>query len=237
MKVALTSRTFSDFNTEVSQILGVNFYRSIEAKINVDSAAHECFPSKALALRSPIEVNDVEAIANINIMRAMILSIESDRLESASMLALRRRNAPLAPTGQLTVLKSTGESPLANATLRRGDTTIIQLIAIGDFPSEPEIVFAAKEQIGGNTLFVKTNQLQQGDIEITDISPYVSALGTNQKLTALITIHPGNTANFLGRKVLFYTAEIVDKLADEVYTLETNKFIVEPDVYNYFANR
>lgn len=237
MRVALTSRTFSDFNTQVSEILQFNFKRSIEGKASIDSFAHQCLHNAFLSVRSLIRLGNSTLSGYVNSMRAMTLDIRSDRLESASMLALRRRNAPLPPTGLLTVLKSTGELPLGSATLRRGDTTIIQLTAIGDFPSEPELVFAVKEQIGGSTLFVKTNKSIQGDIEVTDISPYISALGTNQKLTALITIYPGDTAYFVGRKVLFYTAEIVDKLADEVYTIETSRFTVEPDVYNYFTDK
>ncbi|ALF52238.1 hypothetical protein ACX27_04230 [Nostoc piscinale CENA21] len=237
MRVGLTSRTFSDFNTASSQITAFNFYRSIEGKINIDTPSPECTHNAFLALRSPISVNDELPGVIANTKRAMILNIDTDSKDEVSMLALRRRNLPLPPTGQLTILKSTGEALLANATLRRGDTTIIQLIAIGDFPTEPEIVFAAKDQIDGKALFVKTNQLNQGDIEVTDISPYESELGTNQRLVAQIVIYPSDTANFVGRKILFYTAEIVDKLADEVYTLETNKFTVEPDTYNYFANK
>lgn len=230
-RVSLTGRVFSDFNATVSEITGVNFKSSIEGKININSFAHTATTNLAGAITSTITQNDelVEGIASTK--RAMMLDIDTDSFDEVSMAALRRRNLPLPPTGQLTILKSTGETPLANATLRQGDTTIIQLITIGDFPTEPEIVFAAKENIGGNTLFLKTNQLSQGDIEVTDISPYESGLGSNQKLTAQIVIYPHNTAGLNGRKILFYTVEVVDKLADEVYTIETNKFIVEPDVY------
>ena len=237
MRVSLTSRTFSDFNATSSEVSALNFKSSIEGKINVDSFPHDCTHNALLALLTPIRVNDEPSEAITNTKRAMILDIDTDSKDDVAMLALRRRNLPLPPTGQLTILKVTGETPLANATLRRGDTVIIQLVAIGDFPSEPEIVFAATEQIDGKALFVKTNRLNQGDIEVTDISPYESGLGSSQKLSAQIVIHPNDTANFASKKVLFYTIEIVDKLADEVYTLETNKCIVEPDAHNYFKNK
>ncbi len=231
MKLSLTSRTFGDFNTTSSEISALNFKSSIEGKINIDTTGSECTHHALLAVRSPINVNDEIPLIGSHVKRAMIVGIDSGTKDETAMLALRRRNLPLPPTGQLTILKTTGETPLINATLRRGDTTIIQLIAIGDFPTEPEIVFAAKEQIDGSALFLKTNQSNQSDIEVTDISAYDFGLGNNQKLTAQIVIYPHNTAGLNGRKILFYTAEIVDKLADEVYTLETNKFIVEPDVY------
>lgn len=230
MKTSITGRVFSDFNAGLSQITGVNFKSSISGKINVDSFAHTATTNLSGVIACGINQNDelVEAIATSK--RALGFSIDTAAFDEVSMTALRRRNLPLPPTGQLTILKSTGEAPLKDAILRRGDTTIIQLIAIGDFPVEPEIVFAVKEDINGSTLFLKTNQLSQGDIEVTDISPYTSGIGNTQKLTAQIVIYPRNTASLNGRKVLFYTTEIVDKLADEIYTLETNKFIVEPDV-------
>ncbi|MEW6494506.1 MAG: hypothetical protein AB1589_18615 [Cyanobacteriota bacterium] len=231
MRVALTSRVFSDFNTDSSQITAVNFKSSIQGKINVDNYPNELIHNALLALLAPIRVTDEAPSAIANTKRAMTLEIESDRFDETLMLALRRRNLPLPPTGQLTILKITGETPLANATLRRGDTVIIQLVAIGDFPTEPEIVFAVKEQIGASALLVKSNQLNQGDIEVTNISPYESGIGSSQKLSAQIVIYPSDTARFTGRKVIFYSVEIVDKLANEVYTLETNKCIVEPDVY------
>jgi hypothetical protein len=231
MRVSLTSRTFSDFNTAPSEIKALNFKSSIQAKINVDNYSNDLTHNALSALQTPIRVTDVAPSAIANTKRAMSLEIESDRFDETLMLALRRRNLPLPPTGQLTILKITGETPLANATLRRGDTVIIQLVAIGDFPTEPEIVFAVKEQIDGKVLLLKTNQLTQGDIQVTDISPYESAIGSVQRLSAQIVIYPNDTASFIGKKVLFYTVEIVDKLADEVYTLETNKCIVEPDVY------
>ncbi|MBD2364529.1 hypothetical protein H6G36_25705 [Anabaena minutissima FACHB-250] len=230
-RVSLTGRVFSDFNAELSEVLSVNFKSSVEGKININSFAHTAITNLAGSITSTVSQNNEETQAIASSKRAMILDIDTDSKDDVAMLSLRRRNLPLPPTGQLTILKSTGETPLANAVLRRGDTTIIQLIAIGDFPTEPEIVFAVKEDIGGNTLFLKTNQLTQGDIEVTDISPYESGIGSTQKLTAQIVIYPHNTSGLNGRKVLFYTVEIVDKLADEVYTLETNKFIVEPDVY------
>lgn len=230
MKVALTGRILSDFNATVSEITSVNFKSSIEGKINIDSPAHTATTNLAGAIASNVthDTEEVEAIASSK--RALSSAIDTDSFDETSMVALRRRNLPLPPTGQLTILKSAGETPLANAALRQGDTTIIQLIVIGDFPTEPEIVFAVKENIGGSTLFLKTNQLNQGDIEVTDISPYESGLGSVQRLSAQIVIYPQNTLTLSGRKVLFYTAEIVDKLADEVYTLEANKFIVEPSL-------
>jgi hypothetical protein len=236
MRVSLTSRSFSDFNATSSEIAALNFKSSIEGKINVDNLPHECTHHALLALLAPIRVNDEASSVLANTKRAMILDIDTDSKDDAAMLALRRRNLPLPPTGQLTILKVSGETPLANATLRRGDTIIIQLVAIGDFPTEPEIVFAVTEQID-KALFVKTNQFNQGDIEVTDISPYESGIGSSQKLSAQIVIYPNDTDSFIGKKVLFYTIEIVDKLANEVYTLETNKCIVEPDVYNYFKKQ
>lgn len=231
MRVALTGRVYSDFNATVSEITGVNFRRSIEGKINIDSFSHTVATNLNGAIFSTITHDNEELSAIASAKSALELLIDSDGFDGASMAALRRRNLPLPPRGQLTILKSTGETLLANAILRRGDTIILQLIAIGDFPIEPEIVFAVKENIDSNALFVKSNQPSQGDIEVTDISPYESDLGSNQKLTAQIVLYPHNTANFKSKKVLFYTVEIVDKLADEVYTLETNKFVVEPDVY------
>ncbi|KYC42066.1 hypothetical protein WA1_18870 [Scytonema hofmannii PCC 7110] len=232
VKVSLFSRIFTDFNVTPAEILAVNYHRSIKGKINVLEAPNSAVSNAKLALRSPVQVSDALPEFSSNTRRAMVLSIKTDTVDNANIAALRRRNLPLPPQGQLTVLKADSETPLKGATLRRGDTHIIQLTAIGDFPTEPEIVFALKHDIADKPLTVKTNQSNQGDITVTDLSPATTQLGQAQRLIAQIVLYPYDTQGLtLGRKVVFYTAKIIDRLADEIYTIESDRFAL--DTYSH----
>ena len=233
MRVSLLSRIFTD-SSVASQITAFNFKRSIVGKINIDSLTSECKHNCNLSLLSKVRIENQALQLSTNTMRACRLVINVS--EDIQLLALRRRNLPLPPQGQLTLLRSDSEEKLKGNSIRRGDTHIIQATIIGDFQSEPKIIFVAREQVDGKVLFLKSNANTQGDISITDITPATTSLGECQKLTALVIIHPSDTSS-LDRKIIFYTLEIVDALSDEVYTIETDRLTIEPDIYNYFEKK
>jgi hypothetical protein len=242
VKQRLTSRTFSDFNVLSAEIPQYNYVRSLAGKINISeepsAASHNCF----LSLTNKINaVEDVSTVTS-NTKRGLISSIDSSALDIPSIVALRRRNLPLPPSGVLTILRSPygfngnlaqSEEKLNGNSLASGDTHIILLTALGDFPATPEIVFALYDT--SKNLIVKSNLSTQADINVENIAS--SSLGNTQKLTAQIVLYPDDTKNISTQKVLLYKAEIVDVLADEVYTIETGKVTIKPDILDYFAAR
>jgi hypothetical protein len=233
MKIRLTSRTFADFGVLPAEIPQVNYVRSLAGKANIEeqpaSLAHNCF----LSLANKIDVVDVSLTLATNVRRGLISTIDSSSLDIPSIAALRRRNLPLPPSGVLTILRSQIEEKLSGNVLIGGDTHIILLTALGDFPAAPEIVFALYDTAGN--LIVKSNLSTQADINIDDISP--TNIGSTQKLTAQIVLYPADTKDISVQKVLLYKVEIVDVLADEVYTIETGKVALQPDILDYFAMR
>jgi hypothetical protein len=242
MRQRLTSRTFSDFGVLSAEIPQYNYKRAIAGKVNISeepaTALHNCFLSVANKVNAP----DGASTVTSNIKRGLTSSIDSSALDIPSIAALRRRNLPLPPAGVLTILRSPygwsgsssqSEEKLNGNSLASGDTHIILLTALGDFPATPEIVFALYDT--SKNLIVKSNLSTQADINVENIVS--SSLGNTQKLTAQIVLYPDDTKNISTQKVLLYKAEIVDVLADEVYTIETGKVTIKPDILDYFAMR
>jgi outer membrane protein assembly factor BamB len=243
MKIRLTSRTFTDFGVLPAEIPQVNYVRSLAGKVNIEeqpaTATHNCL----LSFANKLNVTDLYTLTlTTNVKRGLISKIDSSSLDVPSIAALRRRNLPLPPSGVLTVLRSLygwsgspsqTEEKLSGNTLAAGDTHIIVLTALGDFPATPEVVFALYDTSG--ELIVKSNLSTQGDINIDNIAS--TSVGSVQKLTAQIVLYPADTKNISVQKVLLYKVEIVDVLADEVYTIESGKVTLKPDILDYFAVR
>jgi hypothetical protein len=242
VKQRLTSRTFSDFNVLSAEIPQYNYVRSLAGKVNISeesaTASHNCFLSVTNRINAVEETSTVAT----NTRRGLISSIDSSALDISSIAALRRRNLPLPPSGVLTILRSPygwsgsssqAEEKLNGNTLVAGDTHILLLTALGDFPATPEIVFALYDTTGN--LVVKSNLTTQADINVENVVPATSE--NTQRLTAQIVLYPADTKNISTQKILLYKVEIVDVLADEVYTIESGKVALKPDILDYFTIR
>lgn len=231
-RVRLTGRIQSDFGIVSAEIPQMNFILSLTGKINISSPSHTCLHNCWLSLSQNLAADDVAAQLSPNTKRGLITAIATDFVDLVNLLALRRRNIPLPPTGAIAILKQGRQENLKGATLRRGDTHVFLATIYGDFPAEPELVFALRDN--SDLLSVKSNRSTQGDITVLEITD-AGMPDVTQKLTAQIVIHPNETSFFDRRKILFYTLEVVDVLADEVYTIESDKVTIEPDVVNYFS--
>jgi hypothetical protein len=237
MRQRLTSRTFSDFAVLPSGITQVNYVRSLAGKVNIPEYLSTAQANCYLSLRQKTSAVEPSATLSVNIRRGLTSSIETSALDIPAIAALRRRNLPLPPSGYVTILRSSqgsnGEEKLSGNTLVAGDTHILLLTAWGDFPATPEIAFGLYDTTG--KLIVKSNLTTQADISVENIAP-ANAENT-QKLTAQIVLYPDDTNSFKSPKTLLYKVEIADKLADEVYTIESGKVTVKPDILDYFSMR
>lgn len=141
----LTSRTFSDFGVLTSEIPQYNYVRSLAGKVNISevpaTASHNCL----LSVTNKINADDFSSAAITNVRRGLVSKIDSSALDIPSIAALRRRNLPLPPSGVVTILRSQNEEKLNGNTLVAGDTHVLLLTALGDFPTAPEVVFALYE--------------------------------------------------------------------------------------------
>lgn len=238
MRQRLTSRTFTDFGVLPSQISEINYVRSLAGKVNISEGIPSAQANCYLSIRDRVNSPDYALALTSNIYRGLSSGIETSGLDIASISALRRRNLPLPPSGGLTILRSAyggqnQEERLNGNTLVAGDTHIIVLTAWGDFPVNPEIAFALYDTSG--TLIVKSNLATQADITVENTAP--SGEENTQKIVAQIVLYPDDTNNIKSAKTMLYKVEIVDKLADEVYTIEAGKVAIKPDILDYFAYR
>lgn len=226
----LRNTIFADLPSS-GEITAFHFKRSIVGKYNLPE--QESWANFWVQRSLTSTINILENTPNLSgyIRRALIAEIVADNNTEAAILALRRSNLPIPPCGELFLVSHKGEDKFRQSQVRRGDTIIINLVAKGDFPFEPNIVFAVKTDFNTSTepLIVKEN------IPILLIEDQGDSRGTYQKLNAQIVINPGETSNIDSTKTLFYTCEVVDRQLDEIYTIETGNFTVLADVHNHFS--
>jgi len=228
--VRLRSTVYSDLFVG-GEFLDYHYIRALIGGVSLAESGHEVNFWVQKSLAANLSIPESGQGFSGYIKRALIADLDSDSNDIVSISALRRTNIPVPPQGELWLLSPGGEKRFKRSSVRRGDTILINLIARGDFPSNPNIVFAIKEAINDciPSMVVKDNIPV---LAIEDIQDKTGIL--HQKLQAQIVIFPGETAKIERSKTLFYTCEIVDQQLDEVYTIETGNFTVLADVHNYF---
>lgn len=199
------------------------------------------------AIHSYIEVSNDDFFSDLRLKRSLSTNTCIVGNDNIQLITIIRDVLGDIPTGQIYLLTESGEKPLNNQSLHRGDSNILNIYLEGD--RIVPIAIATKGSMAGMnlTFTAKSNphdpdekavikkSLKQGHLYFNGIREINNYKGTVKKASYQLMILPNDTNKLIKTEILYYDLQLDSGVQNgEKYTLEGRKgekFTVNYDLW------